>query len=286
MTRLADPSPPPAASRASRATFTYAAMLLFTLVTTFTGLFFAPWVIEWLGEERYGATRVLFEYAAYLSLLDLGLGGALLPLLSRALAGRDARALQDVMAAGLRLYAIVTAVVLVVGFSALPWLPRLIRVQPSLHGDLRWAWTLTILSYLCLALAPFRALMESEQRGYISNGLMSLQALGVAFLSLLFAALGLGIAGQSLAVGLAVVLMSLALAAITLRRHPDCLRGLRRPPDPEASAALRGLSGPTLMVNVAGRVSLLSDNLIAGLVLGGGGGGEGGGSSAAGLAIS
>ena len=267
MTRLAAPSPPPSTSRASRATFTYASMLLFTVVTTFTGLLITPWLIWWLGEERYGASRVLFEYAGYLALLDLGLGGALSPLLSRALARRDAGALQGVMAAGIRLYAIITAAVLVVGFAFLPWLPFMVRVQPALHGDLRWAWAFTVLGYLPLVLAPFRALGDSEQRGYVSNGLLSVQALGLALLSLLFASLGLGIKGQSLAVSLIVGLVALTLAALTLRRHPDCLRGLRRPPDPEASAALRKLRGPALTINLAGRIGLLSDSIVVGLIL-------------------
>ena len=113
----------------------------------FTGLVITPWLIRWLGEERYGASRVLFEYAGYLTLLDLGLGGALSPLLTRALAARDDRALRGVMAAGLRLYALVATVVLLVGFAALPWLPRLVPVRPALYGDLRWAWAFTVLGY-------------------------------------------------------------------------------------------------------------------------------------------
>ena len=73
MTRLAAP---PAGSRPRRATFTYGTILLFTLVTTVTGLFATPWLIRWLG-EGVRRVRVLVEYAGYLAMLDLGLGRAL-----------------------------------------------------------------------------------------------------------------------------------------------------------------------------------------------------------------
>lgn len=266
MTQLADP--PPAASRSRRATFTYASMILFTLVTTFTGLVITPWLVSWLGEDRYGAVRVLFEYAGYLSLLELGLGGALSPLLSRALANRDDRSLRDVMAVALRFYGAITLAILTVGFAALPWIPGLVGVGPHLYRDVRWAWAITVLGYLSLAMSPFRALLDAEQRGYVVNNFITIQALGLAILSLAFASTGLGVKGQSLATSLSVGLTMLWMASMTVRRHPASLQGLRQPSDPEARAALRRLSGPALTVNVAGRISLLSDSIIVGLLLG------------------
>lgn len=266
MTRLAEP--PPAASRARRATFSYISMMMFTLVTVVTGLFATPWLTRWLGDERFGAARVLAEYAGYLALLDLGLGGALSPLLSRALAEGDERRLRGVMAAGLRLYLFVTATILVVGFVATPWIPRLVRVPPGLFGDVRLAWAFTVLAFLPLALAPLRALTEAEQRSYVINSLLIVQAVVLTALALALAYAGMGVTGQAVTVATTTALFGVTVAAAALRRHPDCLRGLREPPDLEARAALRKLSGPALTVNVAGRISLLSDGIIVSLFLG------------------
>ena len=173
------------------------------------------------------------------------------------------------MAAGLRLYAGVTLAILAVGLSVTPWIPRLVRVNAGLDHDVRWAWAITVFGFLPLALAPFRALVDAEQRGYVVNNLYTFQALLTAALSLAMAYFGLGVTGQSLAIVLGIATITLSLATITLRRHPDSFQGLREPPDPNARASLRKLSGPTLAVNIGSRISLLSDSIIIGLFLGG-----------------
>ena len=56
------------------------------MVTIAVGLFASPWLEHWLNEDRFGAFRVVLDCQGYLTLLELGLGGALSPLLARALA--------------------------------------------------------------------------------------------------------------------------------------------------------------------------------------------------------
>ena len=80
------------------------------------------------------------------------------------------------MAAGLRLYAGAALAILVVGLSLTPWVPRMVRVGPELHSDRDGPGRSRCWAYSAWSWRRSCALVDSEQRGYISNILSSLQA--------------------------------------------------------------------------------------------------------------
>jgi O-antigen/teichoic acid export membrane protein len=255
-------------TRVRRASYSYASGLVFTLVTTATGLLITPWILAWLGAPAFGVVRALVECAGYLTLLDLGLGAALSPLLARALAQDDGPALRSAMAAGLRFYRVVTLITIALGLAATPWITRVVQGAGISDSDVRTAWICTVLAFAPLALAPFRALIDSEQRAYIANLALCVQAILIAVASLAFAYVRLGATGQALAVAIVSPMTAAFLAIASTRRHPGLLRGLRRPTDPGAKAALAHLGGPSLAVNLANRLGLISDNIILTVMLG------------------
>jgi O-antigen/teichoic acid export membrane protein len=255
--------------RTRMAAWNLATGLLFTALTMVTGLLATPWLIQWLGKEPFGDARMLVEIFGYLTLLELGLGGGLGPVLARALASGDKKALRGALSAGMRVYLIATAATLTVGMILVATLTRIIPVDPQLAGNLRWAGVITLLGFATLALSPVRALAEAEQRGFRVNLLLSGQALIITAAALIFARAGAGIAGQSAATVLGTVLVSLALTGEALRRHPGLLRDLwKTPPDPEAARGLGRLSLMVLIVQLSGRLSFMTDSYIAGHILG------------------
>ena len=64
-----------------------------------------------------------FDAYGYLTLLELGLGGAIGPLLARAIGQADERALRETVAAGARAYVRVALVTLAVGLALTPLVP-------------------------------------------------------------------------------------------------------------------------------------------------------------------
>ena len=254
--------------RSRLAAWNYASMLIFATVTTFTGLIITPLLVRYLGDSRFGAARVVVETAGYLTLLDLGLSGALSPLLARAMGRRDAKELRATFASGLRLYFMVALLTVTTGLLLTPWIGNVLRYDQNLAADIRWAWIFAVLSFSLLAFMPFRAMFDAEQRGFIYNLLCSLQTVMIAGMSLWFAISGMGVKGQSLATLLGVTFTMLILVTLGVRRRPETLRGLREPSDPKAVASLRKLSGSTLFMNVANRISLMTDGLLVGVILG------------------
>src|SRR5438309_1288154 len=142
-------------TRTRLATWNFASGLLFTAVTTITGLVATPWLVKWLDPVRFGAARMTVEYYGYLTLLEFGLGGTLGPLLARPLGQDDGRAVRRTLAAGIRMYLRVTVLTLAVGLGFALCITRLVPVPPGpVARDLQRAAVVALLGFALLTLAP------------------------------------------------------------------------------------------------------------------------------------
>ncbi len=256
--------------RVRRSLLNFGTSALFLVVTMLVALKASPSLVAWLGPKRYGGARVVADGQGYLTLLELGLGGAVGPLLARAAGQGDLALLRETVSAGTRSYARVSVMTVALGLSLTPLIPVFAR---DLSGaeliDLRWAWVLGLLAFLSLGLLPLRALIEAKQRGYVVNLALTAQSLAITGLSLFLAREGWGMTGQAAAQVAGVWGGSLLLAAIALRGEPSIrLATLLQPPRDEVSRAIRSLSAPTLILNIGSRVGLLADNLVVGGMLG------------------
>lgn len=281
-------------SRVRYATLNFGTNVLYMAVTMAVSLVSTPLLIGWLGQERYGAVRVLLEYAGYLALLELGLGDAVSPMLAQALSRRDDTGLRQVLAAAARAYVRVTAVTLLVGSLLWAVLPAASLVPVQLkpanpawwsqvlgasslpveavgmlnNADLDLAWLVVVAGSLLLVLAPYRALVEANQRGYQVNLLLLMQALVTVGLSLAFASRGGGISGQCLANLLGLVPMHVVLLLMALARYPGLVRDLRTAVPREIRDRIRTLSRASLKLQLSGRVCFMTDSIIVGFFLG------------------
>src|SRR4051812_13887560 len=172
-------------NRTGLATWNYLSSLLYTGTTLAVGLVATPYLMQWLTPARFGAVRVLAEWYGYLALLELGLGGALQPLLARALGTGDEPALRRTVVAGVRAYLKVTALSVAVGLPLVAAIDRLAlrpedRAIAGLVADLRRAWLVGLVGFLPLGLVPFKALVDARQRGYWINLLLTAQGLLIA----------------------------------------------------------------------------------------------------------
>jgi O-antigen/teichoic acid export membrane protein len=255
--------------RTRRSILTYGAGIVFTAVTMLTALVTTPMLLHWLGADRFGACRMITGWYGYLTLLDLGLGAALSPLLARALGQGDARVLRGTLGAGIKTYLKLTLLALFVGFTMLPLIMWQVPVPPEQMTELQLAWIVSLLSFLPMGLSPLRTLAEARQRGYWVNSLMTVQCVLITALSLLLAWAGWGIAGQAWAFSLGIMTFFAMLAWGEFRDNPHLLSAAwSAPADPEIVRAIRSLSLPSLLIILGGRVGLLSDNIVAGGFLG------------------
>ena len=257
-------------SRVRFASRNYLSSMLFAALTLGAGFVATPWLLRWLGAERFGAYRVTLDWYGYLSFVELGLGGALLPLLARAL-GRDQQdTVKDLLAASVRAYMGIAAAMLAAGLLLVAFVNRLIVVSPQNVRDLRLGCLLGLAILLWLPLAaPFRALTDARQRSYWINVLLTMQSLLGTGIGLILAWRNWGITGQFIAFLAAGSAFNVVLIWAGFRQYPGVLvRAITRKYDKAVTGELWKLNIPTYVVNMCGRVSLLTDNIVVAAILG------------------
>jgi O-antigen/teichoic acid export membrane protein len=273
-------------SRTRSSTWNYLSGLVLTAVSVSAGVVTTPLLLRWLGDERLGAHRALLDWLGYLKLLELGLGGSLLPLLARAVArapspyplpvkeGGEGRVrgvseVTAVLVAGIRAYRGVAVLMLMAGAALLPIILYSVPVSTTVASDLQTGCLVSLLGLLLVPFTPFRLLAESGQRGYAVNSLLILQTLLICALGLVLAYAGWGITGQALAMLVGALPFHLLLAWDGIGRYPETLASLAKN---ESSSSIRRelwkRNRSTLIVDTCGRVSLLTDNIIIAYLLG------------------
>jgi O-antigen/teichoic acid export membrane protein len=253
--------------RTRRSLLSFGTGLFTNVVSLLVGVVSLPYLLRWLGEERYGAYRATLDWFGYVSLLELGLGAALLPLLNQALARGDPSLLRDRFAAGLRSFALMTVIMAITALILIAFIDQLVPVRPELAGELRTGAWMVFASLSFWLIHPFRALAEARQLGYQVQLLLLVQQLLTTGIALWLASQGYGIPSQCLA----FVVGALPLQLTLLSRGARVLGGTRAAilhvPSPEARREIWSLNWPNLLAMISGRVGLLSDTIVASLLL-------------------
>jgi O-antigen/teichoic acid export membrane protein len=251
-------------NRTSRASWGFLTGLAAAGVSVLISLAATPLILRWLGEERFGAFRAASDWTGHLTIFELGLAGALTPLLAQAV-GRGRQAVRAVLRVGMRVYLGVALLMLAGGAGLALFIPKLVPVSSFAAHDLRGGCWAALLTSLVVPLSPFRALAEADQRSYLINGLLILQTVVVTGTGLVLAWAGCGITGQFLATSLGAVLFLLLLARDGQRRYQ--LMSAER--DSQSLSNLKdirrkvfSLNRPSLIQNVCGRIGLYTDNLL------------------------
>ena len=255
--------------RSRNAVLNILTLVTFTVVTTSVALFTSPLLERWLNPARFGAARLLIDCQGYLTLLELGLGGALSPLLARAFARGDRDALKRSMAVASQAYLGISLATVVVGVLSTFFVLKLGKgLSATDLLDFRTAWLIGLASFLTLGLIPFRTIVEARQHGYRINLMLTVQTLIITGLSLYFAKSGWGITGQSLAQVIGVWVFSIAVTASVLWGDPGLIRSWVTKTDRQTRQSLGTMSAAAFAINLSGRVSLMTDNLVVGPILG------------------
>lgn len=255
--------------RTRRSALTFLSGAAFTAITIALGFVTTPLLLRWLGAERFGAVRAVSDWLSHLSILEIGLGGALAPLLALALGRSDLAAARRLMVEGIRAFVWVAVATVMTGLLIALVIPYLVPVQPSLARDLRIACLVGLIGLALYPFFPYRVLAEGSQRGYAVNLILLAQSLTITGLALWLAWSGRGITGQLVAIAAGSVVFSVLVTRDGARRFPGLLgAAAKEPRHDEARREIRGLNRPTVLFNLAGRVGLLTDNIVLALILG------------------
>jgi len=257
--------------RIRRAFLNFVSSFGLTIVTFLTAFFSSRLVIRYIGDERFGAFRSLFELFGYLSLLEGGLALAIRPLFAQSLAKDRGDEVSELMQASLISFRLGMLIAMAVGAMLSLVIRRLVPVSPELASDLRIASLVLAFGLVNICFGPHRTLCEAMQRSFLTNLLLIGQTVCVTITSTLlcFQFPQWGITIQALSITVWVTTFNLILRKIAIGLRNSISSSEVR--SPKLKVSIRELarnSRDSFVFMLAGRASIQSNSLILGLFVG------------------
>lgn len=119
-----------------RSTQTMATGLVLSAVVAVTSFATAPFLLDWLDTERFGAFRAAIGWLGFVGLLEFGIGGVLQALFARAPRRGDRVGVVAAVRTGARAYLLLTGLMAAAGAVLSIALPNLIRLPAPLTEEL------------------------------------------------------------------------------------------------------------------------------------------------------
>lgn len=257
--------------RTQKAALNFISSFGLTLVTFLTAMISSRLVIGYIGDERFGAFRSLFELFGYLNLMDAGLAASLRPLLAKALAKQELQQIPHLLQFGNRMYRLASWVHLMTGLVFCFFSAWLVPVSTELHPDLVIASIIFTGGMFNLYFCTTRCLCETIQRSFLVNLLLMGQSVCVTFSSMLltrfFPQWGISILAFSLVFW--VFIFNLILWFIMNPVRQQWQVNEQSATQPAYSVRDWLLHGrDTFLLMLSGRASLHSNNLFLGIIVG------------------
>jgi O-antigen/teichoic acid export membrane protein len=233
-----------------------------------SGLLVTPIAVHAVGKQAFGVWSFIGAITIYLSVLDFGVGPAIVRFGAEARGRNAVEDLNEVASSGLALYAVIGAITLPIGL-VLAWIvPWAGHVPHRLVWDARAATLLIVLSLvLRFPLGLFNNLLVAQQRWDLQN----LGALvGTALYAILVATLIPHFGGIVLLAGLTLGtgIVRLTLPLLWLRRELPDLHLSRRLVSRQRIRELTTFSSSNFLVHVAQKIVFSTDVIVVAVVLG------------------
>lgn len=169
----------------------FAVQVVITLLLT-------PFVLQSLGEARYGVWVLIIGLTGYYGLLDLGLRASLTQRLSRQLAVGDVAGLNQTASIGLTLLSGTGLLLAAASFALAWWAPVLLGVPPQLTPEVRGTIALVgVAVAVQFPLFPFSAALAAAQRHDVLAAISIAVRVGGAGATVAVLKAGYGLVGLS-----------------------------------------------------------------------------------------
>lgn len=232
--------------------------------TLFVAFFLAPYLLQHLGDARYGVWCVVEAILAYFTLFDLGIAACLVRFVAKHHATDAQDELNRIVSACLVLFIAAALCVLVLGSMLVPLVAPGLEQKLGEAGDVAPFMLLMLANLaLTLPLSVFPTILDGLQR-FAVKSVVRLVFLGVKVGGIIFAmetAPGLG----SLAVVFTItnLLEHTVMAALAFRFVPR-LRLSHRLVDRATLREVRGYSVDAFLAMLAGRITVQTGAIVVG----------------------
>jgi len=226
-----------------------------------------PFLVHRLGASQYGLWMLVSSFIAYGSLLDFGVGEAIVKYVAEFRARGDSESASRLVATSLWLYCGLGLLVLLIGIVIAPLVPKIINVPPS---EAHTATVLVILTALGVAVELPATAAYSVLRGLHRFDLMNLigssAIIALAVGWVLVVLLGGGVLGMAAIVIPLTLIWQVPAIALIHRTAPDLRFGLRGP-ERGMVRSVATFSSALFGINVAAVVKGKTDEIVIGAAL-------------------
>jgi O-antigen/teichoic acid export membrane protein len=250
--------------RSQRALLNFTFSFTRNVIGTILSLVTTPFILKAIGDERFGAFRILMDWISHLGVLEFGLYSASLALISKA-ATEGPKSLQGTLRLIFKNYLYVFFIQLIIFIAFSIFINYLIPVSPHLQSELQTSALIMSLSLLFIISQVFKAYLEGTQKGYVVSVVLVVFNFTYILQATFYASIGWGLIGQATAyvISLFISLIALVYAA------PEVLKTFFKFHVKENHQLLLKKQRWSHFVNeLCGRISLLSDNIIISLFMG------------------
>lgn len=136
-------------------------------LTFAVGLIYTPILIRWLGQSDYGLYSIVLAFASYLSLMDMGVGNAIVRYIARNKAIGDSKKESDLVGQFIKFFLAISVLTLVIGFIICIKVPDIFQNSIA-NSDIKTAQimiiVLTINFALSFPLNVYSAVLQAYER--------------------------------------------------------------------------------------------------------------------------
>jgi O-antigen/teichoic acid export membrane protein len=238
-----------------------------TAIVLGAGFVITPLILHLLGPSQYGLWVLVTSITAYGTLLNFGIGAALIKHVAEFQGRKDIEAAQPFITTAFRMYVAFGAIVLALSLVLAAVFPLLFNVNANDRDIVR---ALVVISGISVALAMCMAapvgILQGLQRFDLVNVMSTLNLLLTPLAGLIVLLAGGGVVGFA-AVGIPISLAVQLLGHLFIRRAAPQYRIRWRGARIDLARKIIRYSWPLLVQDVAGRIKVKSDEIVIGAML-------------------
>ena len=226
------------------------------LITILASFLATPFILNMLGDVRFGLYRTIFEWIGFSSILSVSYLSFSSQMLARQ--KNESIALQGDIKAhfsfGLQILLMLLPLAAIFIFIS----PYILRSPQDLITETRWSSLLGCIGLIFIPFLVIQALLEAQNRSYLVNAAMTAQRVSVIFFSVLGAMMFKNIESQFLA-----LLLGQLLFFIIIYRPANLKLGFSK-----FSRSYWKKLTPFVKIDLAGKLGMSADTIIISLLMG------------------
>jgi O-antigen/teichoic acid export membrane protein len=229
--------------------------------------FLSPFIVHHLGTVLYGVWALVVGITSYMSLMDLGLRGAVVRFVSRSHTQGDHATSSALVSGALWLRQWISLAVILLSVLLSFFLTHFFQIPAEAQSAARWAVILSGSGIaVALYLGVFGGVLTALHRFDLSSGVSLAQAPLRAFGVIWVLRHGYGLLGLAVSDFCVILFANLAQTYLSFRTYPT-LRITLRYPGREILREFAGYSLWVFLIHIFAQVIYYTDNLVVGAVV-------------------